>query len=88
MGKLEGIVKVEDVVVLPPWERDEVHYTEVPALLKRLLNRTFRAETVYAWIKKGRKASEGDGRLYLVATKKAGLLYVKRADLDAFLEAT
>lgn len=80
-------LKLSDVSALPPWERDECHYTEVPALLKHLHNITVQHRTVYRWITEGRpQRAEPSKRLYLIATRRAGRIFVRRADLMKFLD--
>lgn len=77
------------VEAIPPWDRDEFRYHEVPAVLKRLYNFTVRVETVYRWMKVGRADKSGSGQtLYLNHTMKLGRLFVKKADLLRFMELT
>lgn len=79
----------EEVEAIPPWDRDEFRYHEVPAVLKRLYNFTVRVETVYRWMTVGRPSKENPTEtLYLSHTKKIGRLFVKKADLLRFMELT
>jgi hypothetical protein len=80
-----------DVVTPPPWERAEFHYSEVPAVVKRLYGFTVRKETVYRWITKGKEQVSGDAKGspgFLDARKIAGRWFVRMTDLKTFLEAT
>ena len=86
MGKIEPMdpAKVE---VLPPWDRDECHYSEIPAVLKHLHNLTVRPRTVYRWITQGLpQQAEPSKRSYLIAVRRAGRLFVRKGDLRKFLE--
>lgn len=87
MSKIEPM-KVSDVPVLPPWEREECHYSEVPAILKHLHNLTMQPKTVYRWITHGLpQQAEPSKRSYLIAVRRAGRLFVRRADLMKFLQS-
>jgi hypothetical protein len=77
----------KDIDAKLPWERDEVHYTEVPAVLKHEWNLTVRHQTIYRWIRKGRTGKDGV-QYYLKSHTRVGRVYVKLDDLKTFLEMT
>jgi hypothetical protein len=81
---------VADVTTPPPWERDEFHYKEVPAFVKHATGWTINnTQTVHRWIRKGIVAGNGEHkgqRIYLPSHSLARRVFVKRADVLAFLE--
>jgi len=84
MARLEPM-DAKKVATLPPWERDEFHYKEVPAFLKHEYGFYVVHETVHRWIRKGAKrASDGKG-IGLKAFRKARRLFVRKVDLIEFI---
>lgn len=80
-------MKPEDVTTPPPWEREEMHYSEVPAVIKRWYGITYNPQTVYDWIRKGKKLGNGS-RAYLASHRIQKRRFVRLVDLKAFLKAT
>lgn len=73
----------------PPWERDEMHLSEVPAFIKHRWNISVALRTVRRWIYQGHRRGEGkEGRAYLVTVSRAGRSFVRSPDLVKFMEAT
>jgi hypothetical protein len=79
------------VVMEKPWEREAVHYTDVPVVVMRLYGIRISARTVTKWMKLGRKALRGDfkGQKVLLASFKVlSTNHVRIVDLKAFCETT
>ena len=87
MARLEPM-DASKVEVVPPWEREECHYMEVPAVLKHQYNLRVQPRTVYRWINTGLPQTKPpEERSYLKAVRRAGKLFVRMADLKAFINA-
>jgi hypothetical protein len=87
MARIEP-VDAKKVAAIPPWDREQFHYKDAPAVIQRLFGFTVRHETIYRWIYKGRTLKSSGQTGYLPAHTMAGRLFVKRADLIKFLEQT
>jgi hypothetical protein len=75
----------------PPWEREEFHYEEAPAVIWYLYALKMEASTIKRWIKSGRISAAGPhkgNRVRLNATRRLGKLYIRMIDLKAFCENT
>lgn len=84
MAKLQPL-DAKTVATIPPWERNEFHYKEVPAFLKHEYGFYVVHETVHRWIRKGAKRATDGKEIWLKSFRKARRVFVRKADLIEFI---